>query len=80
MPVLLDLWAPWCGPCIAALPRLTQIYQEAKGKGLILLTVDQDEEPNPADKFQAKKGYTWPNFHDGDGQIENLWDHSAFPA
>jgi thiol-disulfide isomerase/thioredoxin len=71
-PVLLDFWATWCGPCIAALPRLAQIYQEAKDKGLVLLTVDQDEEPDTADKFLAKKGYTWPNFHDGDGQIEKL--------
>jgi len=53
---------------MAALPRLTQIYQEARGKGLILLTVDQDEEPNAADKFLAKKGYTWPNFHDAMGR------------
>ena len=73
------LWATWCGPCIAALPRLAQIYQEAKDKGLVLLTVDQDEEPNTADMFLAKKGYTWPNFHDGDGQIEKLVGSSGIP-
>jgi thiol-disulfide isomerase/thioredoxin len=78
-PVLLDLWATWCGPCITALPQLAQIYQEAKDKGLILLTVDQDEEPDTADKFLAKKGYTWPNFHDGDGQIEKLVGSSGIP-
>jgi thiol-disulfide isomerase/thioredoxin len=44
-PVLLDPWATWCGPCVAALPQLAQIYQDAKDKGLVLLTVDQDEEP-----------------------------------
>ena len=49
-PVLLDLWATWCGPCVAALPQLAQIYQDAKDKGLVLLTVDQDEEPDTADK------------------------------
>lgn len=78
-PVLLDLWATWCGPCVAALPQLAQIYKEAKDKGLVLLTVDQDEEPDTADKFLAKKGYTWPNFHDGDGQIEKLVGSSGIP-
>lgn len=34
-PVLLDLWATWCGPCVAALPQLALIYQEAKHKGLV---------------------------------------------
>ena len=78
-PVLLDFWATWCGPCVAALPQLAQIYQEAKDKGLVLLTVDQDEEANTAAKFLAKKGYTWPNFHDGDGEIEKLVGSSGIP-
>ena len=78
-PVLLDLWATWCGPCVAALPQLAQIYQDAKDKGLVLLTVDQDEEPDTADKFLTTKGYTWPNFHDGDGQIEKLVGSSRIP-
>ncbi len=78
-PVLLDFWATWCGPCVAALPKLTQIYQEAKGKGLVLLTVDQDEEANTAAEFLAKKGYAWHNFHDGDGEIERLVGSSGIP-
>jgi thiol-disulfide isomerase/thioredoxin len=78
-PVLLDFWATWCGPCVAALPKLAQIYQEAKDKGLILLTVDQDEEANTAAEFLAKKGYAWRNFHDGDGEIEKLVGRSGIP-
>jgi thiol-disulfide isomerase/thioredoxin len=78
-PVLLDIWATWCGPCVAALPQLAQIYLEAKDKGLVLLTVDQDEDPAKASSFLAKKGYTWPNYHDGDGGIEKLMGSSGVP-
>jgi thiol-disulfide isomerase/thioredoxin len=76
--VLIDFWATWCGPCVAALPQLAQIYQEAKDKGLVLISVDQDEEPKTAADFWSKKGYTWPNFHD-DGAIETLMGSAGVP-
>ena len=77
-PVLLDFWATWCGPCVAELPQLAHIYQEAKDKGLVLISVDQDEEAKTAAEFWSKKGYTWPNFHD-DGDIETLMGSSGIP-
>jgi thiol-disulfide isomerase/thioredoxin/outer membrane lipoprotein-sorting protein len=78
-PVMLDFWATWCGPCVKALPQLARIYGEAKDKGLVLLAVDQDEEANTATEFLAKKGYTWPDFHDGDAEIEKLVGSSGIP-
>jgi thiol-disulfide isomerase/thioredoxin len=77
-PVLIDFWATWCGPCIQALPNVAKIYQEAANKGLVLLSIDQDEEAKTATDFLAKKGYTWPDFHD-DGDIEKLMGSSGIP-
>jgi thiol-disulfide isomerase/thioredoxin len=78
-PVVLDFWATWCGPCVEALPKLAQIYKEATDKGLVLLAVDRDEEASTATEFLAKKGYTWPHFHDADGEIEKLVGLSGIP-
>ena len=77
-PVLLDFWATWCGPCVATLPNLAQIYQETKGKGLVLVAVDEDDEAKTASDFLAKKGYAWPDFHD-DGKVEKLTHTAALP-
>jgi thiol-disulfide isomerase/thioredoxin len=78
-PLLIDFWATWCAPCVASLPQVAQIYKEAGEKGLILIAVDQDEEPNTAAEFLSKKGYTWPTYHDGDGQIEKMMGSSGVP-
>jgi len=37
--VLLDFWAPWCGPCRYTFPKLTKWDQAYKGKGLVIIGV-----------------------------------------
>jgi thiol-disulfide isomerase/thioredoxin len=54
-PLLVNLWATWCGPCVAEMPMLDKIAADYKAKGLAVLTVSQDSgEQGPITAFFAK--------------------------
>jgi thioredoxin 2 len=50
VPALVDLWAPWCGPCRMVSPALEQLATEMAGK-LKLVKVNVDESPKLQQRF-----------------------------
>jgi thioredoxin 2 len=53
IPVLVDLWAPWCGPCRAVSPVLEQLARRYAGR-LKLVKVNVDEAPEVARRFAVQ--------------------------
>jgi putative thioredoxin len=53
VPVLVDFWAPWCGPCKTLGPTLEKLVREAKGK-IKLVKIDVDQNPEIAGQLRVQ--------------------------
>ena len=64
VPVLVDFWAPWCGPCHAMAPVIEQLASEMKGK-IMIGKIDTDENPQVSSRYQIQSTPTLILFNSG---------------
>ena len=66
--VVLNVWAPWCGPCRAEAPELSSAQKHLGAKGVQVLGVDTDARKAPGLAFQRDHGLAYPSLHDPGGR------------
>jgi thiol-disulfide isomerase/thioredoxin len=58
--VLVNIWAPWCGPCKMETPGFAKLYKEYKSKGFEILGVAVQTDVNAVRAFLQKYEAPWP--------------------
>lgn len=79
--VLLDFWAPWCGPCKREMPNIKAIYEKYAGKGLEVVSVAVWER-QPVEvtiNTAAELGMTWPQINNAGSEPAALYGVEGIP-
>ena len=77
--VSLDFWATWCGPCNIEAPILDQVGKKYDDKGLVVVGVSQDQDPNFPRVWTRQKKISYPMVFD-DSNGSSRFDVDGLPT
>jgi len=82
MPVFINFWASWCGPCRAEMPFIQEVFEDKEwlDKGLVILGVDIGESPVTVERFMGSLGLSFPVLLDASQDVALKYNVRAIPT
>jgi thiol-disulfide isomerase/thioredoxin len=77
--VLINFWATWCGPCRQEMPLLDELYAKYRRAGLVLLSVNIDEQEEPAVEMARTLKVSYPVLFDARKDVSRAYDVGTMP-
>ena len=77
--VILDFWATWCGPCVRALPILSEVAENYRDRGVVLYALNQEEDEGTIRKFLERWSIKLSVALDRDGAVGDRYEAEGIP-
>ncbi len=78
--VLVDFWASWCGPCAQAFPWLAQMQQKYGEQGLVIVSINLDEDREAAETFLRAQPAPYDHVFDPEGALAEAYEVGMMPT
>lgn len=78
--VYLDFWASWCGPCRRSFPWMNAMERKYAPQGLVIVSVNVDEQRSDADAFLKANPADFPVIFDPDGKLAEAYKLVGMPS
>ncbi|MFB0979893.1 MAG: TlpA disulfide reductase family protein [Alteromonadaceae bacterium] len=78
--IYLDFWASWCGPCRKSFPWMNEMQEKHQQQGLIIISVNLDNNKVLADDFLAEVPANFSVFYDPKGKVARKFKLKGMPS
>jgi thiol-disulfide isomerase/thioredoxin len=78
-PLIINVWASWCGPCRAEMGSLERLSRRFGGKQFNIIGVSTDDDASAAAAFLARSKVTFDNYLDRNLLLENMLGADTIP-
>jgi thiol-disulfide isomerase/thioredoxin len=78
-PLIINVWASWCGPCRKEMPSLDKLARRYGGKQFNVIGISTDDYPEKAYSFLEQAGVPFDNFIDRNLVLENMLGANKLP-
>jgi thiol-disulfide isomerase/thioredoxin len=77
--VLIDFWAHWCGPCRASVPKINELHEKFKSKGLVIVAVHSDPNTEKGKSAITETSMAYPVAFDTKGALMKALGCDSYP-
>lgn len=78
-PLIINIWASWCGPCRAEMGSLERLARRYGGKQFNVIGISTDDDGSAAAAFIRQSGVTFENYLDSNVLLENMLGANTIP-